>query len=390
MRTLRTRAVVVALVTAVLSASCVQQDPPGLAVSELEAKLVFGIDEVPEPSLTPVEASQQIPVLEIPDLFVRDDAGITRKPYLNPPDPAVDPCPPPKNAAAVEFGALDNVNTDRQRGTPPGYEGNRPVEGVYRWRIMYSVGQGAGLDYDKLTPGGFELRAIRNVAEVPPSRWSASPQATSSREVFTFEEVRNISFLEVETTAAGVTETLVERFLITTYLVDTYALGARASQTDVAIQLPTAGNPERGVALMKSETVDAAGQPVPGIDPFEPTNGLTLMGLPFVSGETFTASATDASHGRTISNQTVVQPRHRFNACGDLMEAFPSVSTQTISSNDSESPSQVYDVQSWIAPQHGGVVILEDTYAATSGLRFLLHRASLNPMAPLPADGLPR
>lgn len=389
MITSRRRSLALVVALAALGASCVQQDPPGLAVSELEAKLVFGLDEVPEPGLTPAEATQQIPVLDIPDLFVSDDDPIVRKPYLQPPDPAIDPCPPAKNAAAVEFGAVDNVNTDRQRGNPPGYAGNRPVEGVYRWRIMYSAGSGSDLPYDKLTPGGFELRAIRNVREVPPDQWSVSPSATSSREVFTYEEVRNISYREQETTANGVTERLIERFLITTYLVDTAAFRARASQTDLVLQAPSSGNPERGVTLKKSVTVDGKGQPVPGVDSFEPTTGLTLMGLPFVSGESFAASATDASHGRTVTNQTVVNPRKRFNACGDLMEGFPSVSTQTISSNDSAG-SQVFELQYWIAPQHGGVVILEDTYGTTTGLRFVLHRASLNPMGPVPADGLPR
>lgn len=382
MRAPRPRSVALALVIATLGGACVHQDPPGLAVSELEAKLVFGIDKTPDPGLTSAEATDQLPVLNVPDLFVGGDRNVVIKPYLSPPDPATDPCPPAKNAAAVEFGATDNVNTDRQ--------GNRPVEGVYPWRIMFSTGGERDLPYEQLTPGGFELRAIRNVHDVPKSQWSVSPSATESREVFTYEEVRNISFRVEETSSAGVTERLVERFLISTYLVDTAATRARVSQTDVVAQLPSAGNPERGVTLMKTVTVDGAGKPTPGVDPFEPSNGLTLMGLPFVAGETFTASATDASHGRTVTNQTTVGSRKRLNMCGDLMEGFPSVSTQTVSSNNTTSPSQVYETTIWIAPQHGGVSIYEDTYGVTSGLRFLLHRASLYPTAPVPADGLPR
>lgn len=376
------RAVALLLAGAFVAASCVQQDPPGLTLSKLEAKLVFGIDETPDAGLTPTEASQQIPVLDIPDLFVGNDRPEI-KPYLPPGDPDVDSCPPPENAAAVEFGATDNVNTDRQN--------NRPVEGVYRWRIMATDAEGAkDLPYEGLTPAGFELRAIRNVREVPRSAWSANPTAPTNREVFTFEEVRNISFRVTESTSAGRTERLVERFLITTYLVDTAAVRARASQTDVVLQLPSAGNPERGIVLKKSVTVDGAGQPVPGIDPFEPSNGLTLMGLPFVTGETFTASATDASHGTTVTDQTTVGSRERLNMCGDLMEGFPSVSAQTISTNDPSSPSQVYEVRIWLAPQHGGVPIYESTYSETSGLRVVLHRASLHPTGPVPADGLPR
>lgn len=376
------RVVACLLAGAFIAASCVKQDPPGLTLSKLEAKLVFGIDETPEAGLTPTEASHQIPVLDIPDLFVGNDRGDI-KPYLPPGDPNVDPCPRAKNAAAVEFGATDNVNTDGQK--------NRPVEGVYRWRIMVSDEDGAkDLPYERLTPGGFELRAIRNVREVPPAQWSANPTAPTNREVFTFEEVRNLSFRVVESTSAGRTERLVERFLITTYLVDTAAVRARVSQTDVVTQLPSTGSPERGIVLKKSITVDGAGQPVPGIDPFEPSNGLTLMGLPFVTGETFTASATDASHGTTVTDQTVVGSRARMNMCGDLMEGFPSVSAQTISSSDPSSPAQAYEVRIWLAPQHGGVPIYESTYSETSGVRIVLHRASLHPLAPVPADGLPR
>lgn len=374
------RAVALALLGATLASSCVQADPPGLALSKLEAKLVFGIDETPK-ALTPTEASQELPVGPDRGLFVADSRHPDVRPYFEPP-PDVDPCPPAKDTASVEFGATDNVNTDGP--------GNRPVPGVYPWRIMFSKGKGNDLPYDRLTPVGFELRAIRNVRDVPKSQWSPSAVATSTREVFTFEEVRNLSYYELVGTAAGTTTTLVERFLITTYLVDTAAQRVRASQTDVAVQLPSAGHPERGVALMKSVMVDGAGHPVPGVDPFEPTNGLTLMGLPFVPGENFTASATDASHGTTITDQTVVGSRIRLNMCGDLMEGFPSVSTQTISTSDSSNPSQLYDVVVWLAPQHGGVPIYESTYSQTSGIRLVLHRASLYATGPLPADGLPR
>lgn len=375
----RTRPIAAALIGVVLATSCVQQDPPGLSLSELEAKLVFGIDEAPEPGLTPTEASQRLPMPDS-DLFVRD-GGKTLRPFYSGPGPEVDPCPPAKNASAVKFGATDNVNTDGQ--------GNRPVEGVYPWRIMTSTGE-RDLPYDRLTPAGFELRAIRNVTEVPPEQWSASTEASSNREVFTYEEVRNLSFVEIEATSTGTTETLVERFLISTYQVDTAAARVRANQTDAVVQLPSAGHPERGISLLATVLVDGAGEPVPGIDPFEPTTGLTLMGLPFVSNESFTASATDASHGTTITTQTLVGPRKKQNMCGELMQGFPASGTQTISTSDPSAPSQAFEFETWYAPQHGGVSIYEDTYGVTTGQRVLLHRASLEPTGPVPADGLPR
>lgn len=379
-RTLR-RPFAVAVLAGLVTASCVQADPPGLTLSKLEAKLVFGIDEVPEPGLTPTQATQQLPVRPSLRLAVGDDRP-TLRPYVPPGDPEVDECPPPENAAAVEFGATDNVNTDGP--------GNRPVEGVYPWRIMVIEEDGRNAEYDELTPVGFELRAIRNVRDVPPSQWTPSPQATSTREVFTFEEVRNISYYEVVRSGAGQVETLVERFLIIKYLVDTAATRTRVSQTDVVAQLPTAGSPERGITWLSSVTVDGKGERVPGIDAFEPSNGLTLMGLPFVPGESFAASATDASHGTTIAHQTTVGSRSRLNMCGDLMEGFPSVSTETVSSDNPNSPSQVYEVKIWLAPQHGGVSIYESTYDQATGVRYVLHRASLHATGPLPADGLPR
>ncbi|MGQ0434046.1 MAG: hypothetical protein ACT452_16770 [Microthrixaceae bacterium] len=375
------RSATAAVLAALILASCVQQDPPGLTLSKLEAKLVFGIDEAPERGLTPTEATQQLPVRGGPGLFLGDDRRPNVRPYL-PSDTSPDACPPAKNAAAVEFGATDNVNTDGP--------GNRPVEGVYPWRIMLSEDGGKDAPYSELAPVGFELRAIRNVEEVPRARWSPSPSATSAREVFTFEEVRNISFYELDVGEGGKGERLVERFLITKYLVDTHATRSRVSQTDAVVQLPTTGSPERGISLLSSVTVDGKGDRVPGVDPFEPANGLSLMGLPFVPGETFTASATDASHGTTITNQTVVGSRARLNMCGDLMEGFPSESTQTISTDSPSAPSRAFEVKIWLAPQHGGVSIYESTYSVLTGVRFVLHRASLYATGPVPADGLPR
>ena len=376
MRGARRRLLAALAAMAVVAAACVQQDAPGLTISELEASLVFGIDEQPEPGATPVEATLGFPQLDIPDLFVPEPRPFERKPFVVD-VPAEDPCPGARNVATVEFGAIDNVTTEGP--------GNRPVEGVYRWRRLVASG---GRDAEPVEQG-FELRAIRNVTDVPESQWSSNPLATSAREVFTFEEVRNLSFVELVPTSEGVVEELVERFLITTFLVDTEALRARVSQTDVVTQLPSTGNPNRGVTLMSSITVDGDGDQPAGTDAFEPSNGLALLPLPFVSGESYRTAATDASHGRTVVNDTTVNPRDRFNACGDMMEGFRVNVSQTVSTTSSSSPSRVFEVDYIIAPQHGGVVISENVYDNLSGNRVLLHQAQLHP-DPLPADGLPR
>jgi hypothetical protein len=355
-------------VLAMAATSCVQQDEPGLALTKLEANLVFGVkpaDSAPTPAQ--VAAQQPTPpAFPDRDLSLGDDVPFVRSP---PPD-----CPDTDDIA-VEFPADANIPvTD-----PP----TRPREGLYRWVVR--AGRVTADATVELGPPGFEERVIRNVREVPKTQWSTNPVATFDREVFTYEEVRRLGLSKAQAPGEGS-----ERFLVTTYLVDTDALTASNNTTSGVIQPPKAGHPERGIALVKTEVVDGSGNPVPETRQFNPDNGVLMLPLAVASAEEYRSVAVDSQSGRTIVHQARVGSPERIDACGKLMDGWAVTATQQSTQEDTDggTSAAAYNYTYIVAPQHGGVLIYE---RIVNPVALLAIEYTLGQFAPdpLPASGLP-
>ena len=370
-RSRRGRATAVVALLAMAASACVQQDEAGLAITKLEANLVFGAKPA-DSAPTPAAAAAQQPALPaFPDfdLALGDD-----RPYVSSPPPPPD-CPETDDIA-VEFPATANIPV-----TDPA---TRPREGVYRWVVHAGrVRSNASLE---LQPVGFEERVIRNVREVPPSAWSTNPDASFGREVFTYEEVRRLGLSRAQVPD----EQAEASYLVSTYQVDTDAIARTSTATSGVYQPPKAGDPERGIALVKTEVVDARGNPVPGTRAFAPQNGLLLLPLPVSSAEEYRSVAVDSASGRTIVHNAIVGSIEELDACGKLMDGWEVSANQQSTHEDTGggTSAATYDYTYLFATQHGGVLIYERIVNPVALLAIEYTLGQFEP-DPLPASGLP-
>ena len=89
----------------------------------------------------------------------------------------------------------------------------------------------------------------------------------------------------------------------------------------------SAGDPERGISLMKLQRVDAAG------NSSELTFSPAVLYLPLeiVPGEEFNSVGIDPRTGSVLQNQAKVMKRERVDACGEVVDGWVVESTQTFS-----------------------------------------------------------
>lgn len=320
------------------NAACVQPDDPEVAITKIEASLVFGVKPPAEPVQAPVQqAAAQIVDQVFPDMTAA--AAPVPRPLpttfelpaaqaptftalpLNGAKAASD-CPTAPPTAAAALAAEVNIT-----GQPP--------VGLFRWK---REGKITSADGTETTIGrSFERRIVRNFTK-------------TSDTLSTFETVAPVSGSEL--------------VAVSTYEVNT---APQATNVDPGynqvITVPTVGEPERGITLKKIEYLGRDGD---AVDAFEPTVGLLMLPLPVVSGESYESVAVDPKTGQTIVHEATVTRRGRIDACGELVDGWLVESTQTRTEGVGEPATEV-KYSYIVGTQYGGILLNEHVQASDGG-----------------------
>ena len=118
----------------------------------------------------------------------------------------------------------------------------------------------------------------------------------------------------------------------------------------------SAGDPERGISLVKLQRVDAAGNTSELT--FSP--GVLYLPLDIVPGEEFNAVGIDPRTGAVLQHQAKVTKRDRVDACGEVVDGWVVESTQTFTGAGQAAAPRTY--RYIVAPQLGGIIISEEIH----------------------------
>ncbi len=335
------RTAVVAMALALLLGACVQQKEPKVGITKVEANLVFGV-KLPPPAVTPPNQNIDEPIVVSQPL-----PSFTPGPQLNLPPPLTtgDPdCPTAAPTASAKDASDVNIT-------------GKPLIGIVKWKKSGEQRQvGAPTNQPGVKITGFERRLLRNFIQVNP---------TTS----TFEMV------QVETAKTAI---------ISRFQVRTDGLNQSTTGGVPVLSGPRVGEPDRGVALIALEQVDANGAV---ISSFAPPRGVLYLPLPVASGEAYQSVGVDPRSGQTIVHNATVLGRERVDACGDLVDGWAVEATQT-SSNGRGGPGTEVAYRYIIAPQYGGMIIFEQLkYTAgtvENDLRFNLGQLVPDPLPAAP------
>lgn len=324
----RARSLVLALV-AMSSAACAQQGPPGVGIEAVAADVIFGvpaaveavpISSAPPPSFIP-------PVVTVPSSPTPN--GPFGPPPL-PPEPPVQACPVASINAFPEEPAFRNVP-----------DGRLPDEGVFRWRTKGTTRSEETLllPFPVLTIGEMSIREVARVDDT--------------------------TFTWVMVTLDGAGNTVERTWQVRT-AATTIGPGGLPVTVPGAEAVPTVGDPDRGLALAKVRYLDPDGNE---LSSFEPATPLLVMPLPVMVGEQFTSQAVDTTNFSTWAFANAeVQPAERVDACGQIIEGF--AVTGTLTYTDSAGATQATNEGGYhlvVAPQLGGIIVLEGTSIGAEG-----------------------
>lgn len=331
---------------ALVSTACVSQGDPKVAVTKVEADLVFGVKE-PEPPAGPANTDVDEPLpaeafepAELDEFGVFDPADdkLNNLPTTSQP---IGECPAAPPTAVAEAAADVNVT-------------GMPTQGLYRWQrdgTQKPAGSGPNVPGTKIDT--FERRIIRNFVKESPT-------------VHTYETVQpDISGKNV---------------VITTFRVRTDALNRDSTGAGLPVAGPRLGEPDRGVAITRIETVDSQGNTV---SEFTPSTPVLILPLPVSTNEEYQSVGVDPRTGNSLVHRAHVLARERVDACGEVVDGWAVEAEQT--SSDPEAPVVTY--RYLVAPQYGGVIISEKLNYSAGGLdnEFLFRLGQVDP-DPLPAS----
>lgn len=340
-RASRSAALMVAL--AMLTAACVSQDGPGVAIDARDADLVFGVKLEEDSAPTPQQALTRTPPLSLPDFSFEEPEPFTI-PDLGP--GVTGPCPEAAPTAVPEEITEAFVT-------------GMPREGVYQWtgrRETIDENTGAIVDTDDLP---IHRRILRNVEEISETRFTYE----TVQPIFEGEGAFLVSTWEVETGA------------------ETVSLPPEAGPVQGQIGTPPrVGEPEGGLLLVKAEVQDRNGQAVSGVQAFQPSVGLMFLPLPINPGQQFQSTAVDPRSGQTVVVDGITQSRARVDACGEVMDGWRVTGTQVVTS---PAGPEVIEFDMIVATQFGAFIIEE--YAQSGGVAVLTRAGQVDP-DPLPED----
>jgi hypothetical protein len=375
----------VAGLAALLLSGCVKQDAPGVGIQKLAADIVFGVkpaDKTPPPNLDPGQVGPGDATTYVPDTSFPSDPSAAfgggsfsgpasrpsaKLPRVTPLAPTKSTCPP---AALTAFPAQEAGQT---------VEGV-PAEGQYRWKRS-GTQTVATLPNVKLPVAGFEQRLVRNIVKVSETEYTFE---TAQPELGT--NITTISTFKVKLGAVSRNVTPPVEPPNLTRPTSPVPLPITPPGTQPTLPKPplpsnvSAGDPERGISLVKLQRIDAAGNSSELT--FSP--GVLYLPLEIVPGEEFNAVGIDPRTGAVLQHQAKVIKRDRVDACGEVVDGWVVESTQTFSGAGQAAAPRTY--RYIVAPQLGGIIISEEIHIsnAQGTTDVVLSLGQLKP-APLPA-----
>lgn len=316
------------LVTALVGAGCARARPPGVAVRRIESNIVFGV-KVKQPDVVPAALGADAGISgDGVTAGENSDTGSLALPSSPPLRQQLPPLGPPPKAACPQ--AAENAFPAAVAGLTVDHP---PAAGVYRWKVVTPVSTGKVTS----TVTQFVQHQIRSVSSVTSAPNPASPGTDTK--TFTYDEAVLLP--------NGATT------------VSTYQVKVNAPQVNIDGVANTfgqnerAGAADRGVALVKSVQYGPDGKQT-GV-PFKPTTPLLLFPLDVITPESFSSVAVDPTSGASYANNAQVLERARVDACGDIIDGWKVVSTQTFTPTDG-SPRIAENVTYYVAPQLGGLI----------------------------------
>jgi hypothetical protein len=323
-----------------VSSACVHPDPPSVGMSKVEASLVFGVTDVPQPVETPVQQviAQVFAATVVEDEPQAEEAAPNfefqkpKVPILRSDTAAKPACPTAPITAAAEVAPQPRIS------------GGVPI-GTSKWRIQ----------------GYYTAPSVDPAQEA--SRAEVEDTAAAPRSVRNLKQINATTYsFEVVTPPRKALSDGGKFLTVTTYEVNTAGISANPSDGVGTVATPGFGEPERGITIARIDSVDPdTGQ---RMESFVPTVGLLVLPLPAVAGDSFSTTAIDPQTGQTISRDSVVVGRERVDACGDLVDGWLVESKERSTFGRSvvdAAPSLTVeiDVASIFATQYGGVPIFE-------------------------------
>lgn len=317
------------------SSACVRPDAPSVGMSKVEASLVFGVSDIPQPVPTPVEqVAALVEAMAAPARATREvQAPVEEEKPFEFAKPAT-PRFAPQTAATAKVACPEAPVTAAPLVAPQPRITGDPRPGVTKWRETgyitvknFETQQPQRQDFDSVG----DPRLIRNFKRLGP-------------QLYTFEEVVSSS----------------DDITVTTYQVNNGAVTANPSDGVGIVATPGVGEPERGIVIKSIRT--SSKQTGQLVYEFAPTGaGLLMLPLPVVAGERFTSTAVDPRSGQVISHDATVQERQRIDACGELIDGW-GVDYMRRQTGESEfgALNATVDIEfhSVFATQYGGVPIL--------------------------------
>jgi len=338
------RPAVALVLLALFTTACVSEGDPKVAVTKVEADLVFGVKE-PEPPATPANTNvddalppEAFAPAELADFGDFGDDDDLNDIALPPPAPLGE-CPAAPPTAVAEAAADVNVT-------------GLATEGLYRWQrdgTQKPAGSGPGVPGTKIDT--FERRIVRKIVK-------------ESATVHTYETVQpDISGKNV---------------VITTFRVRTDALNRDSTGAGLPVAGPRLGEPDRGVAITRIETQDSQGNTV---SEFNPSTPVLILPLPVSTNEEYQSVGVDPVTGQTLTHRAHVLARERVDACGEVVDGWAVEAEQTSSNPNAPVVSYRY----LVAPQYGGLIVSEKLTYSAGGLdnEFLFRLGQVDP-DPLP------
>jgi hypothetical protein len=324
----RTGAAVLALV-AFVGTACVKQKPPGVAIRNLKADIVFG--------LAPPAAA---PPSVVPPVDIFDIGG-----GLPPIEGKLPLLPPPPPAPFCRTAQISDA-PEKQAGLTIH---DQPTVGRYRWKL------GGKISYNGVElpiVGQYFNRDVIDVTKVEESTLPAGGDPpTEAIHTKTFSYTMRTSLSVIGAQAPGVQEARyqVKDEPIAVSLNNGVPVAGGGLGKSVVV-----GDPERGITLKSLVSKDATGKVTSQLS-FTP--GLLLLPLKVNPGERYQSVAVDSASGAVIIHDGLVEKRDFVDACGDLIQGWKVNSRQTYIYGVGSPVVAQYDYM--FAPQYGGLLIYE-------------------------------
>ena len=320
------------------ASACVQPKDPGVSIASLQSNIVFGVkpkETVPKPpGVIPEFLAEEEP--DLPEEM--EDLEDTTRP-TRPPLPNVQvQCPRAKEDAFPEKAA------------GPQSEG-QVASGRYLWQQEGLLGSFEGF---KVPLPKFSSRIISGVSQLTRQELEAGDPVDPTKPATLTEYTYQVRRADQRGLNRG------GAYFVDSYKVRSSPLVQRVTPPVAPVPLPASnvatGDPERGLVLTKVEEFSGRTD-TPDRGVFTPTPGVLLLPLPVITGEVFESAGVDPQTGATLHIQGTVGSRKQVDACGEMIDGWEVVATQTFTEPEGGQSTTNYTYI--VATQYGSLMTFE-------------------------------